>query len=653
MPEFDPYYKWLGIPPKDQPPHHYRLLGIELFEPDPDVIDSAANKQMAFLKTCAMGPHVALSQRLLNEMAAARLCLLDPNRKSTYDADLKNKLATDKEIRLSAAREIARDADEEFDPYHKWLCIPKDMRPPTLYQLLGISPSEEDRETIAAAAERQQAFLKQFLGGPHDAQAVSLLYEIEDAAFRLLSPESRRKYDVTLHLAHQRQGRTTRGTAARPNSARAKNVGEEKDLARQYFKFVGILVASFAVMAVLAFNLLWKKLTARSVEHPAAAPIANAMEDSQQSKESIVSPPRLVPPTPGPPTPLPPPAQPPQKPVADYAESRAGEERSDNAVQLNTVKDENEPQKVPTLSSPTPRSSSPENLSVGSNIENGPFEGTIRFEQVPTTLSLKAGGSAELDLTIVRTGQRAPATVQIQQMPPGLSCRSLTLAADAWTGKLVISAKPSCEKGTYDVQLVAESRGKKAQRMFTINVAQRVNSESLSISMGDITPSRLKLSQRLKPWVFAGVFAKIRGEGKVRFPEVREATYVFELDLQVTGSDVILFRLDQNGKAAELSVRYDDVLKRTVCQLYRCDGGNYWPGANVPLPPTKRHYLKVLVVENRQWLFSDDEQIDTCDAPRLQPSLEIRCGSKGAATVYRCAFRRPTDEELRSVGLRQ
>ena len=25
---FDPLYKWLGIPPDEQPPHHYRLLGI-------------------------------------------------------------------------------------------------------------------------------------------------------------------------------------------------------------------------------------------------------------------------------------------------------------------------------------------------------------------------------------------------------------------------------------------------------------------------------------------------------------------------------------------------------------------------------------------------------------------------------------------------
>ncbi len=89
---FDPYHKWLGIPPKDQPPNHYRLLGIELFEADPDVIDAAANKQMAYVQGCATGPHIALSQKLLNEIAAARLCLLTPAKKADYDAKLKASL---------------------------------------------------------------------------------------------------------------------------------------------------------------------------------------------------------------------------------------------------------------------------------------------------------------------------------------------------------------------------------------------------------------------------------------------------------------------------------------------------------------------------------------------------------------------------------
>src|SRR5688572_1794287 len=29
---FDAYYTWLGIPPAEQPPHFYRLLGVQPFE---------------------------------------------------------------------------------------------------------------------------------------------------------------------------------------------------------------------------------------------------------------------------------------------------------------------------------------------------------------------------------------------------------------------------------------------------------------------------------------------------------------------------------------------------------------------------------------------------------------------------------------------
>ncbi len=38
--QFDPYHVWLGIAPKDQPPNHYRLLSVDLFETDPDVIEN-------------------------------------------------------------------------------------------------------------------------------------------------------------------------------------------------------------------------------------------------------------------------------------------------------------------------------------------------------------------------------------------------------------------------------------------------------------------------------------------------------------------------------------------------------------------------------------------------------------------------------------
>jgi hypothetical protein len=86
--EFDPYYRWLGIAAEEQPANHYRLLGLRLFEGEPDVISEAADRQMGHLRTHQLGEHAALSQRLLNEVAAARICLLDGPAKAAYDAAL-------------------------------------------------------------------------------------------------------------------------------------------------------------------------------------------------------------------------------------------------------------------------------------------------------------------------------------------------------------------------------------------------------------------------------------------------------------------------------------------------------------------------------------------------------------------------------------
>jgi hypothetical protein len=89
---FDPYRKWLGIAPKDLPPHHYRLLGIPTFESDPDVIENAAARQMSHVRTFQGSKHAAISQRILTELSAAKLCLLTPERKAVYDGQLRARL---------------------------------------------------------------------------------------------------------------------------------------------------------------------------------------------------------------------------------------------------------------------------------------------------------------------------------------------------------------------------------------------------------------------------------------------------------------------------------------------------------------------------------------------------------------------------------
>ncbi|MBN1912469.1 MAG: hypothetical protein JW818_22295 [Pirellulales bacterium] len=84
----DPYYQWLGIPPEEQPPNAYRLLGIRLGEDNTEVIRTAAERQMAHLRTFQLGEHSELSQRLLNEVASARAILLDPRKRAEVDRKL-------------------------------------------------------------------------------------------------------------------------------------------------------------------------------------------------------------------------------------------------------------------------------------------------------------------------------------------------------------------------------------------------------------------------------------------------------------------------------------------------------------------------------------------------------------------------------------
>ena len=74
--DFDPYYLWLGIPPADQPPDHYRLLGVTQFESDADVIRNAAEQRMSYLRTVT-GPRAKRAQQLVNEIVAAQRILAE------------------------------------------------------------------------------------------------------------------------------------------------------------------------------------------------------------------------------------------------------------------------------------------------------------------------------------------------------------------------------------------------------------------------------------------------------------------------------------------------------------------------------------------------------------------------------------------------
>ena len=139
--EFNPYHVWLGIPPEEQPANHYRLLGIQLFETSGDVIDNAADRQMAHLRTFQSGKHGELTQRIVNEVAAVRICLLDPKKRAAYDQQLRAKLA-------AASPDVASGAD----------CPPPAVRPSNANLLAGQPAVRVSRQTfrrsVATAAGR-------------------------------------------------------------------------------------------------------------------------------------------------------------------------------------------------------------------------------------------------------------------------------------------------------------------------------------------------------------------------------------------------------------------------------------------------------------------------------------------------------------------
>ncbi len=91
--QFDPYYEWLGIKPADQPANHYQLLGVEVFESDPVALRRAADERMTYVRTFATGRHAKLTQKILNELSAAKVCLLDEKKRAAYDATLKTPAA--------------------------------------------------------------------------------------------------------------------------------------------------------------------------------------------------------------------------------------------------------------------------------------------------------------------------------------------------------------------------------------------------------------------------------------------------------------------------------------------------------------------------------------------------------------------------------
>ncbi len=91
--DFDPYREWLEIPPADQPPNYYRLLGLSLYESDCAAIVRAAEERCALVRPHLESEHKPDAERLLKQIDAVRAHLSNPEKKSVYDTALRQKQA--------------------------------------------------------------------------------------------------------------------------------------------------------------------------------------------------------------------------------------------------------------------------------------------------------------------------------------------------------------------------------------------------------------------------------------------------------------------------------------------------------------------------------------------------------------------------------
>ena len=88
MADFNPYREWLQIQSAAATPDYYALLGLPALESDSAQINAGFQRQAARVAPHLAGEHSGPAQRLMSELAEARVTLLTPTARRAYDLAL-------------------------------------------------------------------------------------------------------------------------------------------------------------------------------------------------------------------------------------------------------------------------------------------------------------------------------------------------------------------------------------------------------------------------------------------------------------------------------------------------------------------------------------------------------------------------------------
>ena len=126
---------------------------------------------------------------------------------------------------------------------------------PTHFELLGLSIDEEEPSVITLAIKRQRDFMKGMRGGKFPELVDQILIQIQDAEITLLEPDSRRQY--VREIKGGKGYRKSKRSGLSSGSRRGRTVGESSGITREFAGVMGVILAGFVIMAVVAFMLPW------------------------------------------------------------------------------------------------------------------------------------------------------------------------------------------------------------------------------------------------------------------------------------------------------------------------------------------------------------------------------------------------------------
>lgn len=170
------------------------------------------------------------------------------------------------------------------DPYRIWLGIPKEIKNPNYYHILGIAQGESNVDVIRSAIEQRRFYIQSKRGKADAAAAKQILDLIEEAAATLLVPEFKHGYDRQIGL-HIKSRRRSKAILLPPwmESRIVRVYGEGSGLFAEVFGIVAILFGAFALMAWFSFQLPWQKVTSKDDE-ATATPLEKTLGESSVAK---------------------------------------------------------------------------------------------------------------------------------------------------------------------------------------------------------------------------------------------------------------------------------------------------------------------------------------------------------------------------------